>query len=165
MTSKQMPEELQQPLSYGTDQDQAGALARLTERYAAVLPEIRKREPQTASSELLSAVLGYQVTRMLREHRWWSKVMGPSTEVLDDRREDVAAAFALLEDALSELVAMRQFFLVVARHPTASTAKPLLTFEEVAAAVGLDSAQAAKSLYRHVVDNPSAASAGTDGTP
>ena len=53
-----------------------------------------------------------------------------------------------------------------ARRPgTRTGGKPLLTFRQIAAAIGAESEQAAQGRYRRKVGNPSSSESGNDGTP
>lgn len=54
---------------------------------------------------------------------------------------------------------------LVARTASTRTGKPLLTFRQLAAALGVESEQAAQGRYRRKVGTPNASSSGVDGTP
>ena len=55
--------------------------------------------------------------------------------------------------------------LLAARQPGARTGKPLLTFRQIAAAIGAESEQAAQGRYRRKVGNLNDSDSGNDGTP
>jgi hypothetical protein len=56
--------------------------------------------------------------------------------------------------------------LLAARQPGARTGgRPLLTFKQIAAAIGAESEQAAQGRYRRKVGNLNNSDSGNDGTP
>ncbi|MFK0142659.1 hypothetical protein [Streptomyces murinus] len=140
---------------------QAGLLGRLAADYADVLPELRDREPQATIILLLHAVCAHQAKRVFACDARWRETTS-ITEVPRDRAEDVSAALALLQTARDDL---ESALLLAARTASTLTGKPLLTFEQIAAAVGADSEQAAHGRYRRKVGTPNVSSSGIDGTP
>jgi hypothetical protein len=65
-----------------------------------------------------------------------------------------------------DLDSLEAALLYAARRPGASTGgKPLLTFRQIAAAIGAESEQAAQGRYRRKVGNPSSSESGNDGIP
>jgi hypothetical protein len=80
--------------------------------------------------------------------------------------EDVADALALLQTAREDLESLEAALLYAARRPGARTGgKPLLTFRQIAAAIGVESEQAAQGRYHRRVGSPSTSESGNDGTP
>ncbi|MEU5833070.1 hypothetical protein ABZ820_05175 [Streptomyces diacarni] len=146
------------------NEDQAKLLARLSEDYAEALPELQERTPQASVTALLHAVQAQQVRRVLVSHRYWHKAIG-EREAPEDRAEDVAAALALLQVARADLEGLEGALLLAARTVSTRTGKPLLTFKKIAAALGIDSEQAAQGRYRRKVGAPNATAIGIDGTP
>lgn len=145
------------------NEDQARLLARLSQRYAEALTEIRDRTPQTSVPTLLHAVHAHQVRRMVVSHPLWRKAVG-ETEVPEDRADDVAAALALLQVARDDLENLETGLLLAARTASSRPGKPLLTFKQIAAALGVESEQAAQGRYRRRGGTPNATASGIDGT-
>lgn len=94
----------------------------------------------------------------------WRETAG-ITEVPEDRADDVAAALALLQVARDDLEGLEGALLLAARTASTRTGKPLLTFKKIAAALGVESEQAAQGRYRRKVGNLNGADSGLDGTP
>ncbi|MCX5097371.1 hypothetical protein OOK36_53830 [Streptomyces sp. NBC_00365] len=90
---------------------------------------------------------------------------GGTTEVPEDRADDVTAALALLQIARDDLETLEGALLLAARTASTRTGKPLLTFRQIAAALGVESEQAAQGRYHRKVGTPNATSSGVDGTP
>jgi predicted ArsR family transcriptional regulator len=146
------------------DEQGAAALARLTDRYADDLTAIQQREAVRATA-VVHAVVHHQARRLLPDFRL-IRVTDESAEELEDRAEDVADALSLLQTAREDLDSLEAALLLAARHPGARTGgKPLLTFRQIAAAIGAESEQAAQGRYRRKVGNPSSTESGNDGTP
>lgn len=89
---------------------------------------------------------------------------GPAEEP-EDRAEDVADALSLLQAAREDLDSLEAALLLAARQPGRHGGKPLLTFRQIAAAIGAESEQAAQCRYRCKVGNLNNNDSGNDGTP
>ncbi|MFJ2203544.1 hypothetical protein ACIQPP_50655 [Streptomyces violaceusniger] len=83
----------------------------------------------------------------------------------EDRADDVTAALALLQVARGDLETLEGALLLTARTASSRTGKPLLTFKQIAAALGVESEQAAQGRYRRKVATPNGTASGIDGTP
>ncbi|MFB1047358.1 hypothetical protein [Streptomyces chrestomyceticus] len=164
MTHTDQPARPPRTVPYVMDQDQAGLLARLSHRYADVLPGLRDRAPHASVPLVLHAVHAHQVRRMIESDPRWQKTTGRVVE-LDDRADDVAAALALLRVVRADLEGLEAGLLLAARSNGSRTGKPLLTFKEIAAALGTDSEQAAQGRYRRKAGHLSATASGSDGAP
>ncbi|GHE33803.1 hypothetical protein [Streptomyces capitiformicae] len=164
MTNTDKPTHPPRPVPYVMDGEQAELLARLSGRYADVLPEVRDRAPEASVPVLLHAVHAHQARRLIESAPRWQKTTGRVVE-LEDRAEDVAAALALLRVARADLDGLEGALLLAARSISTNTGKPLLTFKKIAAALDVESEQAAQGRYRRKVGRPNAASSGVDGTP
>ncbi|WP_431981436.1 hypothetical protein [Streptomyces qinglanensis] len=164
MTTTDKPKRPPRPVPYVMDEDQAKLLARLSEDYADALTEIRDRTPHAAVAALLHAVHAHQADRVFACDPRWRETAG-ITEVPEDRADDVAAALALLQVARDDLEGLEGGLLLAARTASTRTGKPLLTFKQIAAALGVESEQAAQGRYRRKVGTPNASSSGIDGTP
>ena len=150
--------------SFELDARGAAALARLTDRYAGDLPAIQQREV-VRTAAVVHAVFHHQARRLLPNFRMVRETDDPAEE-LEDRAEDVADALSLLQTAREGLDSLEAALLYAARRPGARTSgKPLLTFRQIAAAIGAESEQAAQGRYRRKVGNPSSSESGNDGTP
>jgi hypothetical protein len=146
------------------DERGVAALARLTNRYAGDLPTVQQREAVRATA-VVHAVFHHQARRLLPNFRL-ARVTDGSAEELEDRAEDVADALSLLQAAREDLNSLEAALLYAARRPgTRTGGKPLLTFRQIAAAIGAESEQAAQGRYRRKVGNPSSSESGNDGTP
>ncbi|MFD4177262.1 hypothetical protein [Streptomyces anulatus] len=152
------------PVPYVMDEDQARLLALLIEGYADDLPQIRERTPLASITALLYAVHAHQTQRVFACDPRWRETLG-ITEVPEDRADDVATALALLQVARDDLEGLEGALLLAARTASTRTGKALLTFRQIAAALGVESEQAAQGRYRRKVGTPNAASSGVDGTP
>lgn len=149
--------------SFELDEQGAAALARLTDRYADDLPAIQQREAVRATV-VVHAVFRHQARRLLPDFRL-ARVTDDPAEELEDRAEDVADALSLLQAAREDLDGLEGALLYAARRPGARTGgKPLLTFRQIAAAIGAESEQAAQGRYRRKVGSPSSSESGNDGT-
>lgn len=144
---------------YELDEHEAAALARLADRYADDLPAIQRRDLVRVPA-VVHAVIRHQARRLLP-----SFLLVPPAEEPEDRAEDVADALSLLEAAHEDLDGLEAALLLAARQPGTRTGKPLLTFRQIAAAIGAESEQAAQGRYRRKVGNPSSSESGNDGTP
>ncbi|MER5985771.1 hypothetical protein [Streptomyces sp. NPDC001787] len=76
----------------------------------------------------------------------------------------MAAALALLQVARDDLEGLEGALLLAASTASTRTGRPLLTFRQIAAALGVESEQAAQGRYRRRVGTPNACSSGIDGT-
>ncbi|MFE7763025.1 hypothetical protein [Streptomyces sp. NPDC057438] len=164
MTNTDKPTRPPRRVPYVMDEEQAELLARLAGRYASVLPEVRDHAPEASVPVLLHAVHAHQARRLIESDPRWQKATGRVVE-LEDRADDVAAALALLRVARADLDGLEFALLLAARSISTSTGKPLLTFKKIAAALGVESEQAAQGRYRRKVGRPNATSSGADGTP
>lgn len=151
---------------YGFDEHQAEALARLTDRYQSDLPGIRTRVV-TSVPAVLHAACGHQSDRMFKGSALFKDTLEPLGLAgdLEDRAEDVADALSLLRVARADLDGLESSLLLAARSKSARTGKPLLTFKQIAAALAVESEQAAQGRYRRKVGNLSGSDSGQDGTP
>jgi hypothetical protein len=150
--------------SFELDEPGAAALARLTDRYADDLPAAQQREAVRVLA-VVHAVFRHQARRLLPGFRM-ARVTDDPAEELEDRAEDVADALSLLRAARENLDSLEAALLYAARRPGARTGgKPLLTFRQIAAAIGAESEQAAQGRYRRKVGSPSSSESGNDGTP
>ncbi|MFI6341207.1 hypothetical protein [Streptomyces sp. NPDC050535] len=163
MTNTDKPARSPRPVPYVMDHDQALLLARLSEDYVHALPEIRDRAPQASVAVLLHAVHAHQAQRVFACDARWRETAG-ITEVPEDRAEDVAAALALLHVARADLEGLEGTLLLAARTASTRTGKPLLTYKQIAAALGVESEQAAQGRYRRKVGNLNGSDSGADGT-
>ncbi|MFI5796256.1 hypothetical protein [Streptomyces sp. NPDC051677] len=152
------------PVPYVMDEEQAGLLARLSEDYADAVQEIQDRTPHVSVAALLHAVHAHQARRVFACDPRWRETAG-ITEVPEDRADDAAAALALLQVARDDLEGLEAALLLAARTPSTRTGKPLLTFKKIAAALGVESEQAAQGRYRRKVGNLNGTDSGLDGTP
>ena len=141
---------------YGLDEHEVWALARLTDRYAGDLPGIGRRETVRVAA-LVHAVCGHQASRLFTD------VMGTAEEP-EGRAEDVADVLSLLRAARADLDGLEAALLLAARQPSIRTGKPLLTFRQIAAAIGAESEQAAQGRYRRKVGDLGGSDSGNDGT-
>lgn len=164
MTNTDKPTRSPQPIPDVMDEEQAGLLARLAEDYADALPEVRDRTPQASVPALLHAAHAHQARRMFVSHPYWQKTVG-ETEVPEDRAGDIAAALALLQVARADLEGLEGSLLLAARTASTRTGKPLLTFKQIAASLGVESEQAAQGRHRRKVGNLNGSDSGADGTP
>ena len=146
------------------DEHETATLARLAERYAEALPDISRRIRPTTLSAVIHAVAGDQFARMWETSSLYEKAMGAPVEEIEDRTEDLAAALGLLRAAHADLDGLETSLLMCARNPGRS-GKPQLTFKQIAAALGVESEQAAQGRYLRKVGNPGRIASGTDGTP
>jgi hypothetical protein len=147
------------------DEQGAAALARLTDRYADDLPAIQQQRDTVRVPAVVHAVFHHQARRLLPNFRMLRVTDDPAEE-LEDRAEDVADALSLLQAVREDIESLEAALLYAARRPGARTGgKPLLTFRQIAAAIGAESEQAAQGRYRRKVGNPSHSESGNDGTP
>jgi hypothetical protein len=124
-------------------------MARLADRYAGDLPGIQQRAAVRVPA-VVHAVCGHQARRLFKTSRLLADAQGPA-EVTDDRAGDVADALSLLRAARADLGGLEAALLLAARQPGTRTGKPLLTFRQIAAAIGAESEQAAQGRYRRKV--------------
>jgi hypothetical protein len=89
----------------------------------------------------------------------------PPAEPPGDRAEDITDALSLLRAARENLDSLEGALLLAARQPATGTSKPLLTFRQIATAIGAESEQAAQGRYRRKVGNLNGSDSGNDGTP
>ncbi|MGP2436329.1 hypothetical protein [Streptomyces sp. JW3] len=164
MTNTDKPTRPPRPVPYVMDEEQAGLLARLSEDYADAVQEIQDRTPHASVVALLHAVHAHQAQRVFACDPRWRETAG-ITEVPEDRADDVAAALALLQVARDDLEGLEGALLLAARTASTRTGKPLLTFKKIAAALGVESEQAAQGRYRRKVGNLNGTDSGLDGTP
>jgi len=148
---------------YEMDEHGAAALARLADRYAGDLPGILQREVVRVPAAL-HAVVRYQARRLLPDFLLVPGTPGPAEEP-EERAGDVADALSLLRAARADLDGLEAALLLAARQPSGRTGKPLLTFRQIAAAIGAESEQAAQGRYRRKVGNLNNSDSGNDGTP
>jgi hypothetical protein len=150
--------------SFELDEQGAAAPARLTDWYADGLPAIQQREAVRVPA-VVHAVFRHQARRLLPNFRLVRVTADPAEE-LEDRAEDIADALSLLQAAREDLDSLEAALLLAARQPGARTGgKPLLTFRQIAAAIGAESEQAAQGRYRRKVGNLNNSDSGNDGTP
>ncbi|MFL4909465.1 hypothetical protein ACJ6WF_41355 [Streptomyces sp. MMS24-I2-30] len=159
MTNTDKPPRPVRPVPYVMDEDQAQLLARLSDGYTGDLPRIRERVPHASVTALLHAVHAHQAQRVFACDPRWRETAGV-TEVPEDRADDVAAALALLQVARADLEGLEGALLLAARTASTRSGKPLLTFKQIAAALGVESEQAAQG-----VGTPNATASGIDGAP
>jgi len=146
------------------DERGAAALARLTDRYAGDLPAVQQ-QPAVRAAAVMQAVFRHQARRVFLNSRMAQGTVGTAEE-LEDRAGDIADALSLLQTAREDLECLEGALLYAARRPGARTGgKPPLTFRQIAAAIGVESEQAAQGRYRRKVGNPSSSESGNDGTP
>lgn len=113
----------------------------------------------------MQAVFRHQARRVFLNSRMAQGTVGTAEE-LEDRAGDIADALSLLQTAREDLEGLEGALLYAARRPGARTGgKPPLTFRQIAAAIGVESEQAAQGRYRRKVGNPSSRESGNDGTP
>ena len=148
---------------YGLDEHEAAALARLADRYDEELPGIQQRAAVRVPA-VVHAVCGHQARRLFKTFRLLGDTTGPAEEP-EDRAGDVADALSLLRAARADLDGLEAALLLAARQPGTRTGKPLLTFRQIAAAIGAESEQAAQGRYRRKVGNLNNSDSGNDGTP
>ncbi|MFE5718545.1 hypothetical protein [Streptomyces erythrochromogenes] len=153
-----------EPVPSVMDEDQAQLLARLSADYAGDLQQIGERAPHAAITALLHAVHAHQAQRVFACNPRWREIAGIA-EVPEDREDDVAAALTLLQVARHDLESLEGALLLAARTSSTRTGKPLLTFRQIAAALGVESEQAAQGRYRRKAGTPNDTSSGIDGTP
>jgi hypothetical protein len=122
------------------DERQCAALTALLDRYADALPNEQLHSPHAAIPLLLHAVVGPQVRRIFSRQ----PVENP---------DEVTAALSLLRAARADLDALEGNLLHVAREKDAK-GKRLLTFRQIAAALGVESEQAAQGRYQRKVGMP-----------
>ena len=144
---------------YGLNEHEAAALARLADRYAEDLPAIQQR-PLVRVPTVMHAVAHHQARRLLPNF-----LLQPPAEEPEGRAEDVADALSLLRAAREDLDGLEAALLLAARQPGTRTGKPMLTFRQIAAAIGAESEQAAQGRYRRKVGNLNNSDSGNDGTP
>ncbi|MER6723064.1 hypothetical protein [Streptomyces halstedii] len=124
--------------------DQAAALARLLDRHAATLDDERRHRVTTSISVALQAVITAQARHILRR------------EPVDRADEsDVLDALSLIRAARDDIDQAEAALLLAARTEAAD-GKPLLIFRRIAAALDLDSEQAAQGRYLRRVGRPNA---------
>ncbi|MCB5908207.1 hypothetical protein [Streptomyces pinistramenti] len=145
------------------DAEQATLLVQLSDRYADALPGIRDRSPEATVPVVLHAVQAHQCHRLLQSGPLWRKTSGDDRHP-GDRAEDVAAALALLRVARTDLDGL-EAAMPAARTTSTRTGKPLLTFKQIAAALDVQSEQAAQGRYRRKVGNLNSSGSGAGGTP
>ena len=146
--------------SYKLDERDATALARLADQYADDLPAIQQRDPIRIPA-VVDAVIHHQARRLFP-----NLLLIPPAEPPEDRAEDIADALSLLQAAREYLEDSEAALLAAARQPGPRTGgKPLLTFRQIAAAIGAESEQAAQGRYRRKVGNLNGSDSGNDGTP
>lgn len=110
---------------------------------------------------VVHVVVRHQARRLLP-----NLLLVPPAEEPEDRPEDIADALSLLQAAREDLDGLEAALLCAARQPGARTGgKPLLTFRQIAAAIGAESEQAAQGRYRRKVGNLHGSDSGNDGTP
>lgn len=143
---------------YGLNEHEAAALARLADRYAEDLPAIQQR-PLVRVPTVMHAVVHHQARRLVP-----NVLLQPPVES-EDRAEDVADALSLLRAAREDLDGLEAALLLAARQPGTRTGTPMLTFRQIAAAIGAESEQAAQGRYRRRVGNLNNSDSGNDGTP
>jgi hypothetical protein len=148
---------------YGLDEHGAAALARLADRYAGDLPGIQQRA-EVRVPAVVHAVVHHQARRLFKDFSVVAGTTGPAEEP-GDRAGDVADALSLLRAAREDLDGLEAALLLAARQPGTRTGKPLLTFRQIAAAIGAESEQAAQGRYRRKVGNLNNSDSGNDGTP
>src|SRR5450756_2604491 len=137
---------------YGLDEDEVAALARLADRYAGDLAAIQQR-PLVRVPAVVHAVVHHQARRLFPNFRMVADTPGPAEEP-EDRAGDIADALSLLRAAREDLDGLEAALLLAARQPGARIGgKPLLTFRQIAAAIGAESEQAAQGRYRRKVGN------------
>jgi hypothetical protein len=144
------------------EQHESEALARLADRYAGDLPDIQARG-RTLVPAVVHAVVGYQAGRLMATSELFAEAdLGEWSE---ERAEDVADALSLLRAARADIDGLEAALLLAARQPGVRSGKPLLTFRQIAAAIGAESEQAAQGRYRRKVGNLNGSDSGNDGTP
>ncbi len=148
---------------YELDEHEAAALARLADRYADDPPGIQQREAVRVPT-VVHAVCRHQARRLLKNFLLVADTPGPAEEP-EDGAGDVADALSLLRAAREDLDGLEAALLLAARQPATRTGKPLLTFRQIAAAIGAESEQAAQGRYRRKVGNLNNSDSGNDGTP
>lgn len=144
---------------YGLNEHETAALARLADRYAEDLPAIQQR-PLVRVPTVMHAVVHHQARRLLPNF-----LLQPPAEESEDRADDVADALSLLRAAREDLDGLEAALLLAARQTGTRTGKPMLTFRQIAAAIGAESEQAAQGRYRRKVGNLNNSDSGNDGTP
>jgi len=145
------------------EQHESEALARLADRYADDLPDIQRRG-RTLVPAVVHAVVGYQAGRLMTTSGLFEGAAA-SKEEPEDRAEDVADALSLLRAARADIDGLEAALLLAARQPSNHAGKPLLTFRQIAGAIGAESEQAAQGRYRRKVGNLNGSDSGNDGTP
>lgn len=128
------------PQSGSLDERQRSALSALLDRYTDALPHLQRRRPQAAIPLLLHAVASRQ-----------AKLIFDRQPVEDP--DEVADALALLRAARAELDELEAALLLAAREKDAQ-GRRLLTFRQIAAALGVESEQAAQGRYHRKVGMP-----------
>jgi hypothetical protein len=147
---------------HGLDEREAGAFVRLAARYADDLPGIRQEAALVPA--VMHAVCDHQASRLIKTSHMFPHLADPGEEP-EDRAEDVADALSLLRAARAYLDVLEAGLLLAARQPGTRTGKPLLTFRQIAAAIGAESEQAAQGRYRRKVGNLNGSDSGSNGTP
>jgi hypothetical protein len=138
------------------DEHGSAALARLAARYAGDLPVIQQRETVRVPA-VVHAVIRHQASRLFPR-----LLLAPPAEEPEDRPEDIADALSLLRAARDDLDSLEAALLLAARQPGSRTGgKPLLTFRQIAAAIGAESEQAAQGRYRRKVGSLNSRDRGT----
>jgi hypothetical protein len=143
------------------DEQQAAALARLLAQYADDLPEVERRHPQTLIPAAGQAVASFHALIILRH-------MSPSRPAPQPRPDDVLDALRLIPAARADLDSLEGVLLHIARNAGTNVGdkdKPLLTFRQISAALGLASEQAAQGRYQRRVGNLNMSDSGLDGAP
>ncbi|MGF0167590.1 hypothetical protein OH717_34320 (plasmid) [Streptomyces albidoflavus] len=130
--------------------DQAAALARLLDRHGATLDDERRRRATASIPVALQAVITAQARHILQR------------EPVDRADEsDVLDALSLIRAAREDIEQAESALLLAARTEAAD-GKPLLTFRRIAAALDLESEQAAQGRYLRRVGRPNATAARLD---
>jgi hypothetical protein len=113
---------------------------------------------------VVHAVVRHQARRLPPNFRLLADTTGPAEEP-GDWAGDVADALSLLRAAREDLDGLEAALLLAARRPGTRAGKPLLTFRQIAAAIGAESEQAVQGRYRRKVGNLSNSDSGNDETP
>ncbi|WP_202514188.1 MULTISPECIES: hypothetical protein [unclassified Streptomyces] len=130
--------------------DQAAALARLLESHGATLDDERRRRATASIPVALQGVITAQARHILQR------------EPVDRADEsDVLDALSLIRTAREDIDQAEAALLLAARTEAAD-GKPLLTFRRIAAALDLESEQAAQGRYLRRVGRPNATAAQLD---
>lgn len=138
------------PVPGALDDDQTAALARVLGRHAGTLDDERSRRATTNVPVALQAVITAQARHILQR------------EPVDRADEaDVLDALSLIR-AAREDIDQAEAALLLAARTEAADGKPLLTFRRIAAALDLESEQAAQGRYLRRVGRPNAAATRLD---